>query len=293
MPHRPDDIAASALPRLIEDMVGAPISPPRDISGGAWRADKSSTAPAAEGWEKRKFLVETRSGQWLVKFAGLGPGGSKKLGFAHRLHGAGMSPETVGQCHGFIVQRWVDAPTLFDSSRPADLMAQLAAYLAVRATFSAPPQAGASQQRLREMGVYNAQQSLGPAAGDALAGRLTAIAAHPRVYVDARMHRWEWLVDGHRLIKTDAIDHWQAHDFIGAQPIEWDIAGAIIEHDLDGRELAHAFERAARQPVAQGDLDFYLLCYVAFQLGAWTMSNGADTLIVQRYRAKLRDLLRM
>ena len=96
---------------------------------------------------------------------------------------------------------------------------------------------------------------------------------------------------GNRLVKTDAIDHWEAHDFIGAQPIEWDIAGAIIEHGLDVDAITHAFEATSGHTVESADLEFYLLCYVSFQLGAWTMAAGADAPIVERYRSKLRHLL--
>ena len=54
------------------------------------------------------------------------------------------------------------------------------------------------------------------------------------IRVDGRMHPWEWIVgrDG-ALVKTDALDHHQAHDLIGCQDAAWDLAGAAIEFDLN------------------------------------------------------------
>src|SRR5690606_16495823 len=91
--------------------------------------------------------------------------------------------------------------------------------------------------------------------------------------------------------KTDALDHAQAHDFIGAQDIGWDIAGAIVEHDLDVGEAA-ALCAAVGRPVDPALLALLLPAYLAFQLGAWSMAAGPDAPVTRRYAARLDDLLR-
>jgi hypothetical protein len=280
------------------DLIGPLVAPLRDLSGGAWRTLTGSTAPVAPQWEKRKFLAESSSGRWLLKFTGLGPMAEHKLALARQLQAAGFGPEVAGLCHGFLVQRWVDAPNLLASPLPPDsLIPQLAAYLAFRSTLSAPTDAGAPTATLIEMATYNTGQALGEAAATAIAHRLARTRPQsppPRVHVDGRLHAWEWLVANGRLLKTDALDHAMAHDFIGAQPIAWDLAGAIVEHDLTDAAAEHlirAFEAATSTRVDRQSLDFYACCYLSFQLGAWTMSTGPDAPATTRYRDRLAALL--
>jgi hypothetical protein len=90
------------------------------------------------------------------------------------------------------------------------------------------------------------------------------------------MHVFEWLrlPDG-RLLKADAVDHSAAHDLIGCQDVAWDVAGAVVElglSDADAEILSVAIEQAGttvdRELVAA-----LTPCYLAFQLGAWTMAS--------------------
>ena len=132
------------------------------------------------------------------------------------------------------------------------------------------------------MAVYNTRQALGDEAGSILDQSLP----HPdnldgnvrRVWTDNRMHAWEWLVCGDRLIKTDALDHSAAHDLIGHQDIGWDIAGAIVELKLSGEEatrLCTIVERTSGHPASPELLAFLLPCYCAFQMGAHLMAAAA------------------
>lgn len=279
----------------ITELICPLTAPLRDLSGGQWRSLTGSSAPAAPSWEKRKYLAETTTGRWLAKFTGLGAMAEEKLDLARKLYAAGFGPEPAGLCHGFLVQRWSDGPSLIGAPLPPEqLLPQLAAYLAYRATLRLRPDAGATPERLVEMATYNATQALGDAAGAAMGSRLAANMPQgplARVWVDARLHRWEWLLDAGRLIKTDALDHALAHDFIGAQPIEWDLAGALVEHDLRAEPLLLAFEAASGQAVDRQLLDFMNGCYLAFQLGAWTMATSAAAPMSERYRAALADWL--
>jgi hypothetical protein len=132
------------------------------------------------------------------------------------------------------------------------------------------------------MAVYNAGQALGDAVAAALEQSLTdpsiLESKMRRICTDNRLHAWEWLVSGDRLIKTDALDHSAAHDLIGHQDVTWDIAGAVVELDLSEEEaswLCLIVRQEGGHPVDQDLLAFMLPCYLAFQLGAHLMAAGA------------------
>lgn len=290
-----DALLRGRLEGWIADRLGPLQAPLRDLSGGAWRGVTGLDAPAAPAWERRKYLAETASGRWVARFAGLGRIGEAKLALARTLHDEGFGPETAGLCHGFLLQRWIEAPNLLQSrlDRPA-LLSNLGRYLAVRARLAMPEDAGADPARLIEMAVHNTGEALGEAAAATLQARLAALepaAAGRRVRIDARLHSWEWLVHEGRLLKTDALDHAMAHDFIGAQPIAWDLAGAMVEHHIGAAELVPAFTQEGGAFPAEDALDFYRFCYLAFQLGSWTLSQGGGGPMARRYAMRMAEAI--
>jgi hypothetical protein len=274
------------LASWIEEVLGPLDSPLEEISGGAWRSERY---PDEAHWpasniqqERRKFLAQAGGRSWLVKFAGLGEMGAKKFRMARQLHEAGFTPEVVGHCHGFLVERWhEDAQSLdqasFDRSR---LVEQVGAYLSVRSRhLPLVEHQGASLAELRHMAVYNTRQALGDDAASVLDSSLADPATLDekvrKICTDNRMHAWEWLVSGSRLIKTDALDHGVAHDLIGCQDIAWDVAGAMAELTLSEDEasrLCGIIRRESGAPVHLDLLSFLLPCYLAFQMGAHLMA---------------------
>jgi hypothetical protein len=277
------------LATWMENLIGPLDGPLEDLSGGAWRRhryqDEASWPASNLQQERRKFLVRSDGAPWLVKFAGLGETGTRKLRMARHLHEAGFAPEVAGYRHGFLVHRWhEDARSLDQVAFDRDqLIDQVGAYLGFRGRHCpAAGHQGASVGELRLMAVYNTRQALGDDPGSALDRSLP----HPdeldgkirRVCTDNRMHAWEWLVCDDRLIKTDALDHSAAHDLIGHQDIGWDIAGAIVELGLSEEEatrLCSIVERTSGHPVSRELLAFLLLCYCAFQMGAHLMAAAA------------------
>lgn len=278
------------LAAWVEDVVGPLEGPLEELSGGAWRdrryRDEGSWPPANVQQERRKYLARAGGASWLVKFAGLGETGSRKLRQALQLHEAGFTPEVAGLRHGFLIERWQeDAPALDQASFGRDdLVAQAGAYLAFRARhFPAADRHGADLDSLRRMAIYNTGQALGAEAAAVLERRLSSAGALEgevrRVCTDGRMHPWEWLVSGSRLIKTDALDHSAAHDLIGHQDIGWDIAGAAVELDLSHGEVSRLcaiVQQEGGHPVSPDLLAFLIPCYLAFQMSAHAM--GADAL---------------
>ncbi|GAA0582999.1 hypothetical protein GCM10009416_21760 [Craurococcus roseus] len=309
-----DALAGHRLPSWVEDLVGAPVGPLEELSGGAWRRLRY---PREAGWppvnaqaERRKFLLRAcGGGTWLLKFAGLGREGERKLERARALHSAGLSPAVAGFRHGFLVEEWVgDARPFHRGAHDAARLAErVGRYLGFRARcFPAGAGQGATLAALRRMARHNVGEGMGEEWARRLEERTAGLESFEprlrRIETDNRLHAWEWLPlpDG-RLLKADALDHHAAHDLVGCQDVAWDVAGAVCELGLeeDRGALLAAVAREAGRAVEPGLVRALTPCYLAFQLGACVMAAQvaapeeaarlrADT---ERYAALLRRAL--
>jgi hypothetical protein len=304
------------LEAWIADVLGPPEGPPDDISGGRWRlhryAREADWPPVHAQQERRKFLLRARGETWLLKFAGLGRDGERKLERACILHAAGFAPPVAGYRHGFLIERWLDDARPLDRC-PVDpdwLGEQVGRYLGFRArSFPTRAGRGASPAELWMMARYNAAEALGPDVARSFdrwtAEDLAELAERVRpVETDNRLHAWEWLVrsDG-RLLKCDALDHHAGHDLVGCQDIAWDVVGATVELELPASaqaRLCAALERASGRALDPQLSALLTPCYLAFQLGFWTMAAGAALgpeeaarlwRAAERYAARLRHAL--
>jgi hypothetical protein len=266
-----------------EDLTGPQTSLPEDIGGGLWRrylfAARSRWPPVCATRERRKYLLRADGRRFLARFGGLAGAGESCHARARLLAEAGFSPPVLGLRHGFLVHPWMEgARPLSDERRRVcrrELLARVADYLTLRGhSFPAGANRGARPHELLAMTIANASEAL----GDERARRLErfvpwlddlARQARP-VEVDARLHAWEWLVlSNGRLLKTDAVDHCDGHDPIGCQDPAWDLAGAIVELELDATEAEWMRRRVRTEasPAEPEQLAFYLGCYLGFQLG--------------------------
>ena len=259
-----------ALSRWFIDLTGEPRALV-DLSGGAWRGGRAFPAvPAFPSQERRKWRLSAERGEFLLKFSGWDEG---KLARARRLHPAGFTPEPLALRHGMLLERWEAG----DGGTPP--IEHLARYLAFRAAELAADGAGASLLELHQMARQNIAEALGEEEATAILApwhEKGAAALQGRVrpvHVDARLHRWEWLKTSGGWLKTDAIDHSEAHDLVGPQDVAWDVAGAVAEFDLGEAEA----EALRRQVGADAELMAFLTpCYLAFQLGLWTFAAAED-----------------
>ena len=233
---------------------------------------------------RRKYVAEKGGQTLLVKFAGLGRLGAQKLEMARKFATAGLSPEPVGLMHGFLVERWHgEARPLGESEKP---LAEIGHYIGTRARlFPAEDNSGASLEQLLEMARRNVAIALGSAASDRIPD--VPQVSMKRVRTDNKLDRREWLrlPDG-RLLKSDALDHHQAHDLTGCQDAAWDVAGAICEFGLNERE-ADAVVAATGCHIDRQLLDFYRVPYAAFRLGQAVLGEQP----AERYAAELERLL--
>jgi hypothetical protein len=145
------------------------------------------------------------------------------------------------------------------------------------------------------MARFNTSQALGPelaAELDRFEPRISDLTRSSRyACTDNKLHFWEWLAlpDG-RLLKADALDHHASHDLIGPQDPAWDIAGASIEMSLAEVEQAALIEAIGRASPYRADhssLVFYRACYLAFQLGYYSMATAIDGGSDEAERARL------
>ena len=231
-------------------------------------------APAWPAQERRKFRLSTEAGTFLLKFAGLGRIGEAKLERARALYREGFGTEPIGLIHGFLAERWIPQGPAGVGDFPLE---QLAAYLDFRVQGLPPPEPGADSQGLREMMVRNLSLAGLPRAAE-VAARLATGVVGPPMAIDGRLHAWEWRATGGGvLLKTDALDHCEAHDLIGAQDLAWDVAGAAVEFGLASagiERLRRRLERLTRRPLDPRRIAFAHLGYLAFQLGWWRLAEG-------------------
>jgi hypothetical protein len=287
----------AALASWFADVTGSPTAPLRDLSCGQWRAiSPARTVSADPGREARKYLLTTAHGQFLLKFVGLDSEASAKFARAKALHAAGFSPETLALRHGFLAERWLPtdhAPT------DEEIRPRIAPYLIFRATNFPATTTGASLQDLLTAARYNIGQAMGQAADTLFEGwpphRVAALQHHVRpVQIDGRMHRWEWIASSAGVLKTDALDHAQAHDLVGCQDIAWDVAAAIVEFDLTVADRNHLTQAVlANRPEAPDLTALLTLCYLGFQTGWWHFAAEPESTERQRrfYLERVEALL--
>jgi hypothetical protein len=255
-----------------------------------WLAELFGPLEDISGTGRLKFLGTHNGERVLVKFAGLGGIGERKLEMASALCGAGLTPEPLGLIHGFLVERWCEgAQPLQPGEKPLE---DIGRYLGARARlFPAEEESGASIGELLTMCRRNISLTLRESACAGLEC-FDAATLQPqvrRVRTDNKLDRHEWLrtADG-RLLKNDAVDHHQAHDLIGCQDLAWDVAGAIEEFVLDQDET----DRLIASTGCSVDvelLDFYRVAYASFRLGRAELA--AEAAEAARYRRGLELLL--
>ena len=300
-------------PALVErwcgDLLGPIESEPQDISAGAWRrlhyASEDEWPAVVSAWERRKFLVTAHGERFLVKFAGVGRTGEEKLAIARTLHTESFVPKPIGLVHGFLVEEWLDDPApLPIGEKP---LGEIARYLGTRARLlPATSGSGASVEELLTMARRNVALELGDEFARELerwkAGEIERRIVRLRTDNKLDLHEWLRTASG-ALLKTDALDHHQAHDLIGCQDLAWDVAGAAVEFDLDQAEIEHlisATEHWVRREIDRDLIDFCRTAYLAFRvgqmrLGATMIDESAEQQRLKRrgdlYAAELQHLL--
>lgn len=258
-------------------MAGAPVENLTDISGGGWRSlffEEEAKYPAVNPFHEKYKYIAAQEKTYLLKFAGLGKYGRRKLLRAQKLHGAGFIQEVSGFANGFIVSEFIDARPLSASEATPALIDFAARYFShLKRHFSV----GASEitfDELMEMIRINIASGLGreiveEARGFIESFRKTFAASEP-VAIDGRVLPFEWLSTGAGFIKADSLDHHADQFFPRCQDMAWDIAGFIAEFMLDERQkalLLGRYSEFSKDDHIGARLPFYMIAYLSFRLG--------------------------
>jgi hypothetical protein len=271
-----------ALPDLLaattERLLGSPVTGVEDLSAGQWRRrvypfDHEFPTVCAP-FERTKYLITTAAGSLFWKFAGLTGHAEHDFARLTSLAQNGWTPPPLAIEHGFLATRWtpMNGPLTTDDASDAGVSNALARYVIDAAGPPlSPDEQRQSLARLRDMLHWNARESLGDAAADRANKWSDWMAARPHShpvarYGDGRLAPHEWLSapDG-RPIKTDCTGHDRDHTIVGPQPVAWDVAGALVEWQLDSLPLP------ASAPLDPAEVPFYRAAYAAFRFGQCTL----------------------
>jgi hypothetical protein len=255
-----------------------------DLSGGAWRraqyGEQPQQWPAA--WTQRERLKwRTRDGLWLDKYEGLRPYAGAAFERACTLARAGYAPAPAPLGCGFVRYPWLPGRPASATDLGPQALCELARYCAFRARACAAPEPATGE--LSNMLSANVKEALGVD----LAGR-AALEVRVPVIADARMQPHEWRFSGEKLYKTDGHSHGDGPLFPGPTDICWDLAGAIVEWNMDDAHaeafLSNYARLAGERPEAR--LETYVLAYCAARMGEMCIAaTQADDAEQPRLRA--------
>jgi hypothetical protein len=241
--------------------------------------------------ERFKFLSHDKVS--IFKFEGFGQFGDEVFSRALRLAQAGFAPAAEPAGDGMIRYSVVRSQPLTPHAVSRDLLDFIARYSAFRKReFSLPREA----TRLDEMLRFNLAQAFGTEVS--LDSELLA-ATNP-VLVDGRMQPHEWIRNGHgHLIKVDGCTHGDDHFFPGPTDIAWDLAGAIVEWNLDAGAsdflLSRFHQLSGDNPRPR--IAVFTLAYAVFRLAYCKMASTTavsttDNALLQRAISRYRALAR-
>jgi hypothetical protein len=107
---------------------------------------------------------------------------------------------------------------------------------------------------------------------------------------DGRLSPHEWITDETRWLKTDSADHAADHLFPGCADVAWDLAGAMIEWQLDAAQtgaLLREYRTLSGDDVS-ARLPSYVVAYASFRV-AYASFAGQGTDPDERERWRLLD----
>lgn len=230
------------------------------IGGGAWRSrvfDSEADWPGVWPWTERQKYT-SRNGTLLFRFDGHGHYGKAVRQRSQLLANHGWGPQISSGGDGFSVSAWLSGARLQCANR--EVVTHLARYCAFRSEHLTSPVA--SETELEHMAQINLERALG-------VSRQIKLPVERPVVADARMMPFEWIAlnDG-SLQKFDAADHGDNHFFPGPTDIAWDLAGAIVEWELNAEAadlLLSEYCRISGDEV-QKRLPDYLIAYSSFRM---------------------------
>ena len=253
--------------------------------GGKWRsrafASESEWPAIWTSFERLKYFSSSEhENPRLYKFAGLGHYGDAVFQRELKVAAAGFGPMPRQESDGFVSYPCVDGRPLAARDLSSAILARMAEYCAFRLrTFRV------------ELGELNALQQMAEHNLDELGLDLPIeLRLEHAVIADGRMQPHEWLVTNEgRLLKTDSGSHGDDHFFPGLTDIAWDLAGAIVEWQMNeqqARDFIDLYRCASGDDPSDrigGFIKAYAVFRAAYCLMAANAMKGSDE------EARLRD----
>lgn len=253
------------------------------IGGGRWRdvllRDCSDLPACWPQMERLKFLAPDR--RFLFKFEGFGRFGEEVLSRSLTLAKAGFGCAAEDAGDGMICYPVIHGHSLQARELSTVLIGHLARYCAFRAAEFRVSDAPASQ--LPAMVGFNLSQEFGVD----LASDMENLITPEPILTDGRMHPHEWILGcDSRFVKTDACTHGDDHFFPGPCDIAWDLAGVIVEWNLDDHaaDLFLSEFRKVSGLNRAGVIRNFILAYTIFQVAYWGLAISTVTGSVEEPR---------
>jgi hypothetical protein len=269
------------------------------LGGGDWRIYFSGDEQNwPESWtQMERFKVLSPDRREFIKFEGMGRIGEEARDRALVLAEAGLSPAVHDSEAGFLCYAMVQGKHLRKPELSTTVLEQVARYCAFRSMEFRRSSSAASE--LEPMLAFNVHQEF----GRELTLEPGKLSSPDAVVVDGRMQPYEWvLAQEGKLLKTDAISHGDNHFFPGPCGIAWDLAGTIVEWNLDPDStefLLNRFTKISGIDIS-AELTSYSLAYCIFRLGFCKMARSTVLgsteearldRAYRHYRAKAEEIL--
>jgi hypothetical protein len=251
------------------------------IGGGEWRkrllADESLWPGSWQHLERLKYLSNPGCSEpRFFKFQGLGHYGEQVIAREKGVAAAGFGPFPAAETHGFASYPRIGGRPMSAADLSPEVITRLAEYCAFRANaFSAFASSGTVEQ----MAGHNAQEL-----GIQCAVRLQA---ERPVICDGHMQPHEWLLTPQgRMLKTDSGSHGDDHFFPGPTDIAWDLAGAIVEWEMNpfhARAFLACYKASSSDDPAPLIGDF-VTAYALFRCAWCHMASHALPSTAEKFR---------
>ncbi len=265
------------------------------IGAGLWRQrflDKESSWPGAwTSMERSKFL--SHDGRVFRKFEGLGHYGDRAREEAEAVAAAGFGTRIVEDAFGFLGYECLRGRPVAKEELSPQRIQRIAEYCAFRAANFRRQLTTAQKDDFTTMVRVNFEREFGKPLNDAF---MEFEVVKP-ISCDAKMAPHEWFVtEKGRFLKFDATAHGEDHFFPGPCDVAWDLAGVIVEWQMDSEarnRLLDEYHELSGDNVT-GRIENYLLAYSVFRfawckMAAAAMSGTADEERLLRDYGKYRD----
>jgi hypothetical protein len=266
------------------------------LSGGLWRElflSNQLEQPAC--WpEMDAVKYWSKDAKHIFKFEGFGEHGRKVRDRATALCEAGFSPLAEDGGDGMSRYRFLRGTVLARKDLSPEVLDHIATYCAFRVREFRSERG--TDGLIEEMAHFNYSEE----AGRELLSPAGIFATEHPVICDGRMSPHEWIRCGDgRLMKVDGCKDGDDHFLPGPTDIAWDLAGAIVEWNMDRDAAEYLLGRfRAGSGLSTEKVSAFELAYSIFRASyckmAW-MATGVDVEKVRLqssyrfYRAKMEE----